>query len=155
MQSAVWESCSGRRCDVQQKGKGNGVPRMASHGQAGGGPSPGRRSGNPVRCAALRPPQGGFKGHPVYTANGVALLLRCAGGVVGAWLAGRQGRSSAPARRHAVAHRRPTRPPCCATHCLPCSWMVARVLLFLRFFSHVAAHLHEFPLVRACCFCTI
>ncbi len=31
-----------------------------------------------------------------------------------------------------------------------CSWMVARVLLFLKFFHHVAAHHHEFSLVRSC-----
>ncbi|KAI7845956.1 hypothetical protein COHA_000502 [Chlorella ohadii] len=46
--------------------------------------------------------KGGWKEHPVYTANGVALLL---------------------------------------------SWMVARVLLFLKFFHHVAAHHHEFSLI--------
>ncbi|KAL4424130.1 hypothetical protein ABPG75_001431 [Micractinium tetrahymenae] len=44
----------------------------------------------------------GWKDHPIYTANGMALLL---------------------------------------------SWLVARILLFLKFFQHVATHLHEFHLI--------
>lgn len=37
----------------------------------------------------------------------------------------------------------------------PRSWMVARILLFLKFFHHVAAHLHEFHLVRLQCPCVL
>lgn len=46
--------------------------------------------------------KGGWKDHPIYTANGMALLL---------------------------------------------SWLVARILLFIKFFHHVATHLHEFHLI--------